>query len=293
MRARDPDVQNRARRPQRELPRGRGGGLDRPDSTHEPRVLAELDVRRGDEQRTVRHVRILWLDGFENEDRMARRFGEPFVIGGLEPDVEERPRDASQPVVLPQHRNCRLRLELARRQGAPACGRAEAPPTPPLVRSSPSSARRTERRASVRRRYARSRPASTRACRSYGRGPSGGTCGAPSRPSLASGRTSTFNPRRQRLLRYGFGAIGEVNAKHRDRPRGAVSALPGRDDPDQWASGGTLVIRTARNSPTASRSPMPNPIPSCGHSSSFPDPAVTVETGWDPFGGAERSCASR
>src|SRR6476619_3539700 len=47
------------------------------------------------------------------EHRMIGSFGEPFVGGGREGDVEERVGYTAEPVVLPQNGDSRLRRELA------------------------------------------------------------------------------------------------------------------------------------------------------------------------------------
>ena len=196
--------------------------------------------------------------------------------------VEERPRHATLPVVLPQHRGGGRGLELVHGEALPPAAAAQLDPArgtrvlhpvPFAVRGDePALAADAER----------SRPESTRACRSCGPGPSGDGCVGPSARasradarralSRAAHRAQPIRPRRP--LHTRSKAVHAETALAR-----AVSALPGRDDPDQWASGRTLVIRIARSNPTARRRPSPNPMPSCDQSRSLPEPVASVEIG--------------
>ena len=165
-------------------------------------------------------------------------------------DVEERPRHTEQPVVLAQDRRRRASgAELLDCEPLAPSGRAGARPSPRRVRSGPSSARRTARRASVRRPAPRSRPASTRAFPVVRPGTVRRCVRGPVRPSRASGRTTRSAPRRQRLLRYGFGSPPRREVKRaarRDRPSGRSRRHRVCDDPDQCASGRIRVHRSAR-----------------------------------------------
>ena len=197
---------------------------------------------------------------------MARRLGEPLLVGRLERDVEERPRHAKAAVVLAQHGDGAARRRAPRRRAARAVGHARARPSLRRARSSPSSARRTARRATARRRLARCetgvdhgfplvRPGTVRRC-----------VLRPGEPELrerADERVEPSSPDalaiRLRLARHGR---SKPPRTPRPPPARAVSAPPGLDDPDQCASGRGPWSPSARGSrPRISASAIPSPMP--------------------------------
>src|SRR5262249_15047637 len=74
-------------------------------------VVPEPEVGRGDEE-DVSHGSILRLLRLQAEPRMAQRLCQPVLVRRLERDIEERPRHASEPVVILKDRHGFPRLEL-------------------------------------------------------------------------------------------------------------------------------------------------------------------------------------
>ncbi len=181
----DSDVDDRTRLTQRQLTRDRRRGLDRPDAADEPRIAAELELRRGYQQDLVlqqdRHhapprpscgspaLSKSTDCSLQVEDRMTWSLCEPLLVARFEAHVEERPGHASELVVAPEHGNGLTRGELHDATAARGDVLYVDPPGPRPVRSSPSSGLRRARRATARRLPRRSRPVSTRTCPSCGR----------------------------------------------------------------------------------------------------------------------------
>ena len=202
------DVHDSGGRARRELTRGRGRSLDRPDAACEPRVVAELDApsrRRGAPRRFLLMLRSYDAIGLELEDGMLRGLREPLVVRRVERDGEERARDPAQAVVLPQDGHGRVGVELHDGQAFAAPAAAAARPSRRLARSSPSCGRRTERRASGGRPPARSTPGSTTASRSSVPEPSARTFAAPQARAAQEGERAALSARLHSALPVGLG----------------------------------------------------------------------------------------
>ncbi len=254
-----------------------------PDPAHEPFVVAELDVRRCDEEDHARTLRAA-----QAKRRVPRRLGQPLLIGRVERDGEEA---------------------AGSRATAGSTRAARERPLPGASSSTTSRSRRRPRRSSTQPaarafltqfrspygatsqrsppRPRRSRRASTKAFPCVRPGTVRRWVRGPVSPRRASGRTSALSPRRHMLA-----AVRPRRDAHRPSiparaatASSAVAAASGRGEMtrDQCARGRCRVALRARIRPSARAIPMPNPMPTCGQSRLPSELATEVDesTGWN------------